>query len=212
MRNDQNCKMRQNASLVRVEFFSDAVFAISITLLIVDLRPRDTKMFTAADLHDYWPQIFTYFLSFTIVAMQWMDHHTVFHQTERCNKGMVWLNFLFLMCIAFLPFPTAILGHFPGQKISAVFYSGTVVATILTRICLWSYIVYWAHLSKPHIPGKFKKRVTRLWTGALGVAIALLVVAFFQPWLAMYLWVAFGIISLAIRLFGFPDDEYSECK
>ena len=160
MRNDQNCKMRQEASLVRLEFFSDAVFAISITLLIVDLadlRPRDTKIFTATDLQDCWPQIFAYLLSFTTVAMQWMDHHTVFHQTERCNKGMVWLNFLFLMCIAFLPFPTAMLGHFPGQKIPAVFYSATIAATVLTRIVLWVCVVYWAHLSKPHIPGKIQR-------------------------------------------------------
>ena len=46
---------------------------------------------------------FAYILSFTIIAMQWMDHHTIFHHMERCNKGIVWLNFIFLMCIAFLP-------------------------------------------------------------------------------------------------------------
>ena len=61
MRNDQNCKMRQNASLVRVEFFSDAVFAISITLLVVDLKPPDSKLFTGSDLLECWPQILPIF-------------------------------------------------------------------------------------------------------------------------------------------------------
>ena len=97
MRKDQNCKMQENASLVRLEFFSDAVFAISITLLVVDLKPPDGELFAWADLQGYWPQISAYFLSFTIVAMQWMDHHTIFHQIHRCNKGIVWLNFLFLL-------------------------------------------------------------------------------------------------------------------
>jgi uncharacterized membrane protein len=199
MLDERKCAIWKTGPLVRVELFSDAVFAIAITLLVVDLKvPEATSSAKLPDaLRGLWPHFCTYFLTFAIVAMQWVDHHEIFDHVERCSRGLFWMNFLFLSCIAFLPFPTAVLGRFPNEPASAVFYSAVVALTLLAKCCLWTYIARWSHPLKPDLSPKFVRSITVLWVGGLCLAIILFALACFWPRLALSSWTVFGLVSIA---------------
>jgi uncharacterized membrane protein len=201
MLDDRRCAVWKTGPLVRVELFSDAVFAISITLLIIDIKlPEATSVAKLSDaLRELWPHYIAYFLSFAIVAMQWVDHHDIFAHVERCSKGLFWMNFVFLSCIAFLPFPTAVLGRFPNERASVVFYSAVITFTVLVKICLWKYIAWWGHLMKPDLSPRFVRSITLLWTGGLCFSTILTMLACFWPVVALSLWAIFGIVSIAVR-------------
>jgi uncharacterized membrane protein len=201
MLDDRQCAVWKAGPLVRIELFSDAVFAIAITILILDIHlPEATSVAKLPDaLRELGPYYFSYFLSFVIVAMQWVDHHDIFDHVGRCSRVLFWMNFLFLSCIAFLPFPTGVLGRFPSEKASVVFYSAVIASTILAKICLWSYIVHWGHLMKPGLSPKFFRSITIRWAVGLWFAIILIALACFWPRVTLGLWSIFGIVSIVLR-------------
>jgi uncharacterized membrane protein len=187
---------------VRVELFSDAVFAIAVTLIMVDIKiPDGTYPEDVPDeLRKLWPHCFAYFLSFAIVAMQWVDHHDIYHDVGTCKRGLFWMNFLFLCCIAFIPFPTDVLGRFSYVPAAAAFYSAVITFTILAKIILWKYIELSGQLKKPNLSPRVVPSLTRLWYVGLCLATVLTGLACFRPRVAMGLWAIFGIVSIAVRV------------
>jgi Endosomal/lysosomal potassium channel TMEM175 len=116
----------------RILALSDGVFAIAVTLLILDIAvPATTSDDDLAKaLLDLWPRYLAYALSFLVIARFWVIHHQTFRLIVRDNAVLVWLNFLLLLFIAFLPFPTAVLGSHEGSPAAAVLYA--------TAVCLSS--------------------------------------------------------------------------
>ena len=98
----------------RIEAFSDGVFAIAITLLIIEIGvPHVTGDETLAEkLRDLWPSYGAYVLSFVMIGIYWANHHSFFRLFVRTDHYFLILNVVFLMAIAFLPFPTAVLGEY----------------------------------------------------------------------------------------------------
>jgi len=86
-----------------------------------------------------WPKLLSYALSFVLVGIYWVAHHNTFHYIKRSDRNLLWLSILLLMCIVFLPFPTALLGQYPEQQISIIIYAGTLVITGLVLQALWWY-------------------------------------------------------------------------
>ncbi len=76
-----------------------------------------------------WPKLLSYALSFVIVGIYWVAHHNTFHYIKRSDRNLLWLNILLMMCIVFIPFPTALLGQYPEQRVSVIIYAGTLVIT-----------------------------------------------------------------------------------
>ena len=114
----------------RIEAFSDGVFAIIITLLVLEIHvpPVQGKDISASLAHSLLamaPKFLTYIVSFLIVCVWWVAHHHLFHVLKRSDRGLLWLNSLFLLWLAFIPFPTALMGDFPGERIAVMGY-GTV--------------------------------------------------------------------------------------
>ncbi len=98
----------------RIEAFSDGVFAIAVTLLIIEIGvPHLEGGQTLADaLKELWPSYGAYVLSFLMIGIYWANHHFLFKLFTRTDHVFLMLNVFFLMCIAFLPFPTAVLGEY----------------------------------------------------------------------------------------------------
>jgi uncharacterized membrane protein len=97
--------------LDRIVFFSDAVFAIAITLLVLNIEVPDIPQGRVAQelpgqLLALWPKYFSYVISFLVILGFWMSHHGIFSHVKDYDKGLMWMNSLFLMCVAFLPFPS----------------------------------------------------------------------------------------------------------
>lgn len=121
-------------SLERLVFFSDAVFAIAITLLILEIevphlpRVQDTGPFREA-LVDLFPSFFAFVLSFLVIGRFWMTHHGLMDHVKSYDPRLMWPNMLYLMAIAFMPFSTALIGRNLGLFGPALFYNLTLLAT-----------------------------------------------------------------------------------
>ncbi len=91
-------------------------------------------------LLDLLPDIFSYVLSFLVILLYWMGHHVMFRAIRRYDSGLIWLNSLFLMCIAFLPFPTSLLGEYGDQQLVVAIYAGSlaVARLLLTTMCWYA--------------------------------------------------------------------------
>src|SRR6266498_1587209 len=96
----------------RAEAFSDGVFAIAITLLVLDLRlpPAHGHTLVYLLLHD-WPQYFAYVVSFLTIGIMWMNHHTILAHIKRVDRPLLVLNLLLLMGIVAIPFPTMLVAE-----------------------------------------------------------------------------------------------------
>ena len=92
----------------RVEAFSDGVFAIAITLLVLTIAQPNNNDYghLARQLDDRWPSLAAYAVSFLIIGIMWVNHHSIFSHFERIDRGVFYLNMLLLMTITFLPYPT----------------------------------------------------------------------------------------------------------
>ena len=127
-------------ALERLVLFSDAVFAIAITLLVVEIDvPTRSDGDLASALADLWPQFLSFLLSFLVVGLFWIGHHRMFGYVARSDSRLLWLNLALLLCIAFLPFPTALLGEHEGDRVAVLFYASAMTATGLASASLWRY-------------------------------------------------------------------------
>jgi uncharacterized membrane protein len=131
-------------SKARLETFTDGVFAIAITLLVLTIAQPDNYRNLAHQLGQRWPELAAYIVSFAVIGIMWLNHHTVFSHLERVDRGIFYLNLLLLLTIVFIPYPTAVFGEAlrrgEGARTAAVFYS--VVMTI--NACAWSALWLYA--------------------------------------------------------------------
>src|SRR5215472_15319593 len=116
-------------STTRLEAFSDGVFAVAITLLVLNLQvPQITAISELVPrLVELWPKLLSYVLSFVLVGIYWVAHHNTFHYIKRSDRNLLWLNILLLLCIVFIPFPTALLGQYPELRVSIIIYGGIAI-------------------------------------------------------------------------------------
>lgn len=126
----------------RAEAFSDGVFAIAITLLVLDLRPQGAGTLTEQLLHA-WPQYFAYVVSFLTIGIMWLNHHTIMGHVTRVDRPLLVLNLLLLMGVVAIPFPTTLVAehlHGQGGPAAAVTYGLVMIAISLGFAALWVYV------------------------------------------------------------------------
>src|SRR5215212_10355727 len=128
----------------RLEAFSDGVFAIAITLLVLELNvPAGDHLWQ--QLKDEWPSFAAFFVSFWVIGIIWVNHHGVLDHLARADRGVLYLNLLLLFTVVFIPFPTSLLAEHlkPGEgdeQLAAIIYSGAFIAMSLAYGALWTYI------------------------------------------------------------------------
>lgn len=126
----------------RLEFFSDAVFAIAITLLVLDIKipPREESLVPA--LIHQWPSYAAFLLSFACIGIMWINHHRLFSLIHRADDTLRLLNLLLLLGISAVPFPTAVLAEHlrgPDRQLAALMYNATFVYIAIAFRALWRY-------------------------------------------------------------------------
>ena len=131
----------------RLETFADGVIAIAITLLILEVKvpePDTTRSLAHALVHQ-WPSYAGYAVSFLTIGVIWVNHHHMFKLIERTNHGFLMLNVVFLMAIAFLPWPTALVAAYlrepDGRGAATVAYGATMLAIAVMFNLVWRYAV-----------------------------------------------------------------------
>jgi uncharacterized membrane protein len=159
--------VESGTELERTLYFSDAVFAIAITLLVLDIRlPEVSEEQLRTQLPSLviglGPKFLSFVITFLVIGFYWLAHHRMFHYINRYDTRLLWMNILFLMSVAFLPFPTSVLslesttlnfddasssvqltlfsgGSTASQQFAVAFYAGSVAVTGLLLAGLWWY-------------------------------------------------------------------------
>jgi uncharacterized membrane protein len=180
--------------LDRIVFFSDAVFAIAITLLVLDIQVPEIPERLVDErlperLLDLWPKYLSYVLSFVVILMYWMAHHSTFRAIKRYDKALIWLNSLFLMCIAFLPFPTSLLGEYGDHQLAVAIYAGSLAIARLLLTAVWWY----ASSGHRLIDESFPMHTIRIYRiRGLAIPLVFLIsigISFFSVNVATYSWI-----------------------
>jgi uncharacterized membrane protein len=132
----------------RLEAFSDGVFAIVITLLILDIRFPDVDYSQfGATLVALLPRILAYVMSFIILGVYWVSHHNSMHAMRKTDRSFLWLNIFLLLCVSFIPFPTSLLGRYPFQSGPIIIYGLTLIVCNAVGYLMIVYVWYHPHLA-----------------------------------------------------------------
>jgi uncharacterized membrane protein len=130
----------------RLEAFSDGVFAIAITLLVIDLRVPEVHAAGGlwAALGAQWPSYFAYLVSFLIIGIIWVNHHAVFEKVRAVDRPVLFANLALLLFVAVIPFPTRLVAEYltrgPDARAALAVYSATMLAMSLAYSALWIII------------------------------------------------------------------------
>ncbi|HUL73433.1 MAG TPA: TMEM175 family protein [Vicinamibacterales bacterium] len=192
----------------RLEAFSDGVFAIAMTLLILDVRVPLREDLAASHrtlldaLVGLWPALLAYFMSFAVVLVMWVNHHRIFTVVRRADHALFYLNGLLLMLVTFVPFPTALLSAYMGTgtfsefRIAALLYAGHATIIGLTFAWLWQHAIRRKHLLAPGTESEVRKMSAQYRWGPAAYLVAFLF-GIFSPWASV------GVCLMLVVAFGF---------
>lgn len=197
-------------ALERLAFLTDAVVAIAMTLLVIDLRvpgPVDSDADLRRALADLGPKLFSVALSFTVIGLWWVSHHRLFRSIARIDGPLVIISVAFLASIAFLPFPTSIIGEWTLLPTGVALYATTnaVAGVVLAALRVHADR---ARLLDPAIPLDQYRRRTRRSLIAPAVFAVSVPLAFMTVDVAMLSWNLVWIIAFALRVLRGPAGPY----
>ena len=180
--------------LVRLDLFTDAIFAIVITLIAIDLRLERgvSEHDLASEIHKMIPLFTAHLISFTVLAIEWMDHHAMFEGVEECRPSIIIANLIFCFTLTMVPFLTGLLGPFPDSSPAVCAYSLGILGMTAGKELLWQVI------RKQHAEGSRRGPIGYLpafMTSLVSAGLALV-----HPRLGVAVWIVFGIWSIVSRL------------
>jgi uncharacterized membrane protein len=183
----------------RLEAFSDGVFAIAITLLILDVTvPPGSGAHLAHALVKEWPAYLAYVTSFLTIGVIWVNHHAMFSKVGHVNRALVFVNTVFLLVVAFIPFPTRLLAEYirdpEGARTAAVFYGLTFIVVAIAFDVTWATIAKGRRLVRDDVPQEDVDDITRSFGPGILVYAVATAVAYFSP-------IAGTLLLLAVPVF-----------
>jgi TMEM175 potassium channel family protein len=178
----------------RVEAFSDGIFAIAITLLVLNIRVPSPDLTGHGStllqaLLGLWPAYLGYLISFFTIGIMWVNHHNMFVLIRRTDRYFLLLSVFFLMCIAFLPFPTAVLAEYlgepKGRRLAVALYSATFVLIAVAYNALWWYAVRGGRLLHENADRRAVRNISRRYMfGPIAYSISF-GLAFINAWASL---------------------------
>jgi uncharacterized membrane protein len=191
----------------RLETFSDGVFAIAATLLILDVKLPPDGGVAHGFLH-IWPSYAAYALGFVTIGIMWINHHTVFACIDRVDRTFLTINVLFLMLIAFVPFPTRVLAeHLQHDAEAATFVYGlTMVLMASLYNALWFYAAIGRRLIAADADQRTVSGITRAFIPGVPIYTIATLSALLSSWLAAGLYAAIALFYvLESSIFGHDE-------
>jgi uncharacterized membrane protein len=196
-------KTENEISLERIVFFSDAVFAIAITLLALEIRlPAEISGVSNGDLFQnllsIWPKYLGYLVSFLSIGNFWVVHHRQFRYIERFDTGLMFINLLILMAVAFMPFPTAVISG-NGNRTATIFYAFSAAFVGLLSAGLWIYATSRNRLVSSNLGVAITRRGMLRSLSAPVVFLLSIGLAFINADLAKFSWILIMPAVLLVR-------------
>jgi uncharacterized membrane protein len=184
---------REELSLGRLVAFTDGVFAIAITLLVLNFNePSGPDSKILHQLTDQWPSVLAYFLSFAVIGRFWLVHHRVFATVRRADAGLVMLNLVYLAFVVLIPFTTEVLGDFSDTTEAVILYSG-----VLGGVAMFNWLMIRHALVRDHVHPDQRDRTAPFGGAAAlvnpAVFIASMPVGIVSPLAAELMWATLAI-------------------
>jgi uncharacterized membrane protein len=193
---------RTEFQLERLILFTDAVFAIAITLLVIEIRVPELHHATEADavqgLLRLIPKFIGFFISFFVIAVYWVAHHRIFRFVRRLDTSLIWINLFFLLGIVLMPFTTAYQSEYSMLRTPWILYSLNIMAVGLMQVRLQAYLRNQTNgLTLAHEHAHPDLDLFRPLSSPLVFAFSILLSFFVQPWLLRLVpAVAFPLLGL----------------
>ena len=189
--------MEGSGDVTRVMALSDGLFAIVLTLLVLDLKPEPTASGQAYDaLVELWPRLFAFFLTFLVGGSFWVAHHADLETLRGHDRTCLWLNLMFLLPVSLLPFTTSLIGGNTGS-VTWTLYSLNVIAIGLTQTALWGYVRVMGLIQPTRNPAELQFLMVRHLTIPAVFAVSI-GVSFILPGVAPYTAL---LIPLVLRVY-----------
>ncbi len=180
----------------RLEAFSDGVFAVAITLLVLNIQPPPPDALPRGSgellifLRDKWPIYLAFVTSFATIGIMWVNHHRLFTHIKRSDNNLLLLNLLLLLIIVFIPFPTALMAEYinqPDNRVAAVLYSGTFFLMALFFNLVWLYASRKNRLLSPNANIQEVRAITGQYRFGPLCYVVTFTLAFFLPLVSVVL-------------------------
>ena len=189
----------------RLEALTDGVFAIVMTLLVLELSiPEIAHPSLQAELPkrllELWPKLYSYVLSFMVLGILWTLHHRSFHSIKRSDNVLVWLNIVFLMFVALIPFSTSLLGSYGTEQLSLVIYAINILLALAMRLIIWTYATGKYRLVDSDINPRWVKRDKLISIGILLTFLLVIGVSFINVTAAYSVLVLLLVVSIVMLL------------
>ncbi len=190
----------------RLEAFSDGVFAIAITLLVLEISvPLGSEDDLLGALGEQWPSYLAYVVSFSTIGAVWLAHTVITEYLDHADSRILRLNLLLLLVVAFLPFPTTLLAEYAteadAERVAATLYGVNLLLTMVMVSVLWRYAVRQG-LVRPDLADDDVRTLTTRLTPSLGAYVLMILVGLLLPTVAVagYLLIALFILLPVGRL------------
>jgi uncharacterized membrane protein len=193
----------------RLEAFSDGVFAIAATLLILNVQANGSPL--GRELGRIWPSYVAYAVSFVTIGIIWVNHHTIMAQIAKVDRIFLLLHVFFLMLIAFIPFPTALLAQHirsEGAEAAALSYGATLTLTAVLINALWRYAAHGRRLLRADADARLVAGISRSYLPGPFMYLAATLVALLSPLASAGLYLAIAVFYvLESSLFAGRDSR-----
>jgi uncharacterized membrane protein len=184
----------------RVETLADGVFAIAMTLLVLEVKVPElpdpvTGVAMVGALAGLLPSVAGFAVSFVILGMLWIGHHNQFHFIRRVDRPLLWINIFHLLCIAFVPFATAFITRYPLQPAALLVYGGTLLLGGVTHYLHWNYAVARGFVSEevtPEVTEVMRERISM----GIAVYLAATLVGAFLPKIGLVLFACMPVLYM----------------
>jgi len=187
----------------RLVFFSDAVIAIIITLMVLEVRlpalpehASDAEILQA--LGKLWPKYLAVVLSFLVIGLFWTLHHRRFNWVRRVDAPLVWLNLVYLLALACVPFATSLSAEHPGRT-STIVYAGVLALASIISSLLWAIVGRRREIMASAVASREMRLATQMSLVSAGVFLVSIGVALWRPGVAQYIWLLVFFANRAVR-------------
>jgi len=185
----------------RIEALADGIFAVAMTLLVLDIKMPETIAY-ASDA-DLWRRLVslehavaTYVISFAMLSVYWVAHHFHFHFIERTDRGLLWINLYLLLAITLVPFTTDIVGDNVHLWLPAILYGVNLLLIAGAFIVQIEYVRRHPHLGAADLtPTMARILRRRAWLMTI-VPVVSMAIAFYSPRLALYLYLSLPLLHM----------------
>ena len=194
------------ASSLRLETLADGVFAIVMTLLVLELAVPATSGATSGEvsaaLRDMWPEFLIYALSFLVLGVFWLIHKMIFDSIVGADPPLIWLNVLFLMVTALVPFSTALVGEYRVMEVAAAVYGLNLLLGFSAAWAVWAYATRRNGLAVADLPSELVRGGNRMGLVYVLILMAATAVAFVSPLTAYAAYAAFSALIIGLTMLG----------